>query len=180
MTGASDTPGADATVGLPYLPPAVRPTPVQPRVPAGPESAIPNVMRSGPTSPGPVVSDARQAIAFDAKAMVEAQKHFTASPVYGAIPKPTAESLAAAQALRTEAKRIRRRNKTLGWSIAVALIGGFSAAGLLAFHAYQTDQDRDAAARAERAAARDAADAAAQAGELPAALRIRSSTYWAT
>ncbi len=164
---ASDATDADPTAGAPYLPPAVRPTPAQPLVSAVSAPALTGELHTSPTSRGPVVSDAPPAIAFDAKAMVAAQKHFTASPVYGAIPKPTAESLAAAEALRTEARRIRRRNKTLGWSIAVALIGGFSAAGLLAFRAYQSDQDRDAAARAERAAARDAAE---QAGELPGAL----------
>ena len=166
MIDAVDPTEPDAAADMPYLPPAVYPTPVQPPAPAGPASALPSGLHTSPTSPGPLGADAPPAPAFDAKAMVAAQKHFTASPVYGAIPKPTAESLAAAEALRIEAKRIRGRNKALGWSIAVALVGGIGAAGLLGYHAYQTDQGRQAAARAERAAAREAAE---DAGELPGA-----------
>ncbi len=148
---------SDAVPSLPALPPILPAgQPVQPldaRGPAGGDAPfLPPARRSVPPPPA-------EPTVFDAKAMVEAQKHFVASPVYGAIPTATAEGLVAAQALRLEAKRIRRRNRTFGWSVVVALIGGVSAAGLLAYRAYQSDQDRQAAARAERAAASEAGGA---------------------
>ena len=106
---------------VPYLPPAVRPVPA----PAAP----------------PV---------FDAKAMVEATRHNKVeNPAYGHLPAGTPEGRAAAEQLRAKMKRKQRRNKMLGWVMAIVVLGGLAAGGYVLYNMFQDDQ---AAREAERAA----------------------------
>lgn len=100
------------TVDTPFLPPAVRPEP-------------------SPSAPSTDTS-------FDAKAMVESQKHFTANPAYGPLPTGTDEGRAAARKLREEANRKRRRGK-----IALRIVGVLVLAGVAvgAYFVYQALQD---------------------------------------
>jgi hypothetical protein len=105
---------------VPYLPPAVRPAPA----PAAP----------------PV---------FDAKAMVEATRHNKVeNPAYGHMPVGTPESRAAAEQLRAKMKRKQRRNKMLGWVMAVVVLGGLAAAGYVLYTMFQDEQDAREAAQA--------------------------------
>ena len=85
---------------------------------------------------------------FDAKVMVESQKHFVQSPAYGPLPKGTPESVAAAKPLRLKAVRKRRRNRAFGWFVALAMHGGIATAGWFGYQAYQDDQDQLDADRA--------------------------------
>lgn len=154
MTSHSEPSGDPVPDDVPYLPPSL-PTlppvvPPQPVTQVAPDSAdlpfLPNApVAASPPSPAPP--------AFDAKAMVASQKHVVDNPVYGAIPKSTPESLAAAKALRDTARRKRTRNKVIGRSVALVILGGIGAGGWFGYQAYQDDQDRLAADKAARAAA---------------------------
>ncbi len=84
--------------------------------------------------------------------MVASQKRFEWKPVYGEIPRGTPESLETAEQLRELARRKRRRNRLIGWFIALALAAAIGIAGWFAYRAYQDDQDQRAADRAARAA----------------------------
>jgi hypothetical protein len=100
---------------------------------------------------------------FDAKAMVEATKRKVENPVYGHMPTGTPEGRAAAEAARQAMRRKRSRNKWIGRSLGVVLLGGIGAAGYVGYRAYQDDQaERDA----ERKAALD--DSAVDAGDVVA------------
>lgn len=157
MTTLPESPeptGSDAPLGEPYLP-AAPPPPQLPTLPA-PEPVAPQPSSGQPVLPtaapiAPVPSPEPQP--FDAKAMVASQKHVVDNPVYGAIPKSTPESLAAAKALRDTARRKRTRNKVIGRSVALVILGGIGAGGWFGYQAYQDDQDRLAADKAARAAA---------------------------
>ena len=81
-------------------------------------------------------------VAFDAKAMVESQKRAVQKPVYGAMPKGTPESVAAAKALRAKAVRKRRRKRAFAWLGALVVLGGIGAAGWFGYQAFQADQDQ--------------------------------------
>ena len=142
--------------GAPYLPPSLPSLPTLPTVvpgqPQAPTLADPG---DGPVLPAarPAAPTTPRAPVFDAKAMVASQKHAVANPVYGAIPQATLDNLDATQALRAEAQRKRKRNKTLGWTITLGTLAIIGAGGWFGYQAYQNDQDQLAADRAARAAA---------------------------
>ena len=153
----------------PYLPPPKPVAPVQPlsttptfvESPSVPAPDAP----AAPTAPPPAES-----AEFDAKAMVESQKHYKANPAYGALPTGTEASREAAQKLRAAAQQKRKRNRLLGQAVAVVVLGGIGAAGWFGFQAYRDQQDRDAADRAAAAAdesssAEDEAGASTPLGE---------------
>lgn len=126
-------PGGDA----PFLPPA---GPVVPIAAPTATAEVPTLPSSRP--PEPAASSANPSVpsqsAFDAKAMVESQKHYNANPTYGAMPAGTDESRAAARKLREQANRKRRRGKAAG-RILLALFVAAAAVG--AYFAYQAIQD---------------------------------------
>lgn len=128
-----------ASAESPILPPAGSPAapgaPSQPQ-PVASDDAVPYL----PPVVRPVAEPAPEPV-FDAKALVESQKHYNANPAYGAMPKATPESIEAARKLREEAARKRNRNRRLGWYLALAFLGVILTAGYLAFRAYQDEQD---------------------------------------
>lgn len=136
MTGPAPSPAS---------PPTSPPSPTVPDAPSAPDA--PYVPAPTPAAPAP-----SEPAPFDAKAMVESQKRINANPAYGALPTGTEASRDAAQKLRDQAQRKRRRNRLLGRAVAVLLLGGAAAAGWFGYQAYQDQQDRDAA---ERSAATD-------------------------
>jgi hypothetical protein len=86
------------------------------------------------------------------------------NPAYGAIPKPTPESVAALEALRAKARRKRRRNRVIGWVVALLMLGGIVTAVWYAYQAYQDDQDQ---LDADRAAAQADGSSAAPGALTP-------------
>jgi hypothetical protein len=139
--------------GAPYLPPSLPTLPtVVPGQPQAPTLADPG---DGPVLPAarPVAPTTPRAPVFDAKAMVASQKRGVSNPVYGGIPQATPENLEAARALRAEAQRKRKRNKTMGWTIALGALAVVGSAGWFGYQAYQDDQDQLTADRAARATA---------------------------
>ena len=140
--------------GIPYLPPAA------PVAAPGQPAGTPFLPAAQPVAAPPAPEPA----AFDAKAMVESQKRVVANPAYGAIPKATPESIEAARALRAKAQRKRRRNKALGWSVALGMLGGIGVAGWFAYQAYQDDQEQ---LDADRAAAQADGSSAAPGALTP-------------
>jgi hypothetical protein len=139
----------------------------QPALPVMPPSDSPYLP---PTRHEPI--EAGEPPPFDARALVAAQKRGIANPSYGALPEATPESIAAAKALKDEARRKRRRNRRLGWIVALLLLAIVGTAGFLAYRAYQNDQDRIAAERtaqleAESDGTSDAADDGAPAALTP-------------
>lgn len=150
MTTPTERDGADHDEA-PYLPAAqpVSTGPAQPTTP--PASDAPFVPAAPPVEPPPV-----EPAPFDAKAMVDSQKHYATNPAYGALPTGSEANREAAQRLRAKARRKRRLNLLFGRALAVVLVGGLAAAGWFGYQAYQDQQDRDAAERA--AAAAEAAD----------------------
>lgn len=77
--------------------------------------------------------------AFDAKALVESQKHVNTNPAYGAMPTGTEESRAAARKLREQANRKRRRGKVLARIVALIVVAGLAVGGYFAYQAIQDD-----------------------------------------
>ena len=142
MTTPNKWDGEDVA-DVPYLPAA------QP-VSTGPAPAIPDAPYVPP--PTPVAPAPSEPVAFDAKAMVESQKHYRTDPAYGALPSGTESGRDAAEKLRLQAQKKRRRNRLVGRAVVLVLLGGVAAAGWFGYQAYQNQQDRDAA---ERAAAAD-------------------------
>lgn len=138
--------GDDHADGVPVLPPSLPPS--QPPQPA---EILDTSGVDAPVLPAarPVAPAAPAApVEFDAKAMVESQKHSVQNPAYGGLPKATPESVAAAKKLRAKAQRKRRRNKAFGWFVALLMLGGIGVAGWFAYQAYQDDQDQLDADRA--------------------------------
>jgi hypothetical protein len=131
--------GAD-TDGVPTLPPSLPPS--QPPQPAEnldtTDLDAPVLPAARPIAPAAPVAPVK----FDAKGMVESQKHAVQNPAYGGLPKATPESIAAAKALRAKAQRKRRRNKAVSWVVVLVMLGGIGAAGWFAYQAYQDDQDQ--------------------------------------
>ena len=147
-----DSVGGDHAHGAPTLPPSLPPS--QPPPSHQPPQPAEILATSGVAAP--VLPAARSIapaapaapIEFDAKAMVESQKHSVQNPAYGGLPKATPESVAAAKALRAKAQRKRRRNKAFGWFVALMMLGGIGVAGWYAYQAYQDDQEQLDADRA--------------------------------
>jgi hypothetical protein len=116
-TDGVSRPDGEAGGDAPFLPPA-RPVVPAPAHPIEPEHvAAPTATADAPFLPNarppePVAPPAApSALAFDAKAMVESQKHYNVNPAYGPMPTGTEESRAAARKLREDANRKRRRGK---------------------------------------------------------------------
>lgn len=156
MPAEPTTGGDDA----PFLPPAR---------PVGPSGAVaveaetltaPALSADAPTLPSsrPPEPVAPAAPVFDAKAMVESQKHFNANPAYGPMPAGTDESRAAARKLREQANRKRRRGKAAGRVLGVLVLAG---AAVGAYFAYQAIQDDPPPADGTGDAADEGADEAA-------------------
>ena len=112
-----------------------------PTLPDAPYVPAPTV----PTAAAPAAPVAAEPAPFDAKAMVESQKHFNANPAYGTLPTGTEAGREAAQELRVQAQRKRRRNQLIGQAVAFLLLGGVGVAGWFGYRAYQGEQDSDAA-----------------------------------
>ena len=137
------TPSDDELEGSPYLPlaaPTLKVT--QPVTSAESVPQPSHEMSTLPSDPSVVAPGAAEPATFDAKAMVESQKHVVQNPAYGGLPTSTPESVAAAKALRSKAHRKRQRNQVVGWFVALAMLGGIAAAGWFAYQAYQDDQDQ--------------------------------------
>lgn len=103
----------------PYLPPTQ---------PTAPQTPAPTIPPTPPTAPSTA-------------------QHLT-TPAYGALPAQTAAGREAAEQLRAQAQRKRRRNQLVGRAVALLLLGGMGAAGWFGYQEYQDQQQRDAAARA--------------------------------
>src|SRR4029079_18894573 len=153
--------------GVPYLPPPGDPTPTDiaqalrdPDLIAATE--VPYLPPAAPPRPAVAAPPA-----FDAKVMVDATKrNKIENPAYGPMPTGTAEGRAAADALRAKMRQKRRRNKRLGWVMAIVVIGVVGGGGYAPYTMYQDDQESQKEQRAERSAER--ADAAT--GDEPGAL----------
>lgn len=148
--GDGDTGGAEDGVpdaSVPYLP-ASQPTatgiPTPVVVPPAP--GAPPMPAADPVVPPPVPPAAAPTTepGFDARAMVEAQRRVNANPAYGALPTASDESRTASRQLRAKAARKRRRNRTVGWVVALLMLGGIGAAAWFGYEAYQDDQDDEA------------------------------------
>jgi len=147
MTAPPATPesvGDSQSDGEPFLPPS---TPLVSSTPAAPAwGNSPADSPDAPVLPGSqqvaAVLPVAEPAAFDAKAMIESQKHVVQAPVYGAIPIGTLDSVAAAEALRVEAQRKWRRNRTIVRLIALVTLGGVGTAGWFGYQAFQADQDQ--------------------------------------
>lgn len=100
-----------------------------------------------PPPPPPVAQDptSTETAAFDARAMVDAQKRSRPGARSLDMPVGTEEGRAAAQQRRVEANRKRRRNRKIAWIVALVLLGGILAGGYAAYREYQADQDRRSA-----------------------------------
>jgi hypothetical protein len=164
--------------GVPFLPPArpAVPPPQQaeavllaavsapgetPTLPTVPD--LPTLRAPEPASPAPA---SMAAPVFDARAMVESQKHYNVNPTYGPLPAGTDESRAAARRLREQANRKRRRNKIAGRVLA-GLVVVAVAVGL--YFAYQAIQDDPTPVDGQPADAGSDADArAAGSGDVGA------------
>lgn len=147
MTTPSDD-GSPAGAA-PFLPPArpvapnvqsptdrpLEPDADGPDVPTSP-AEVPFLPSSRPPEPAPPVVAAPT---FDAKAMVESQKHVNANPAYGALPAGTQESRAAARQLRQNANRKRRRGKLLARVVALLVLAGLGVGAYFAYRAIQDD-----------------------------------------
>jgi hypothetical protein len=135
--------GRSAAFSPPSLPPPNAPQPIalppveQPPNPAAaPDSPfLPAAKRIDPVEQEPPP-------AFDAKAMVESQKRVNENPTYGALPTGTEEGRARAEALRTQARRKRHRQKIIGRIAIAVLLCGLAVGAWFAYHEYQSDQDR--------------------------------------
>lgn len=154
--GTPDPAGPSGT-DMPYLPPARPPVPapavappVAPgveteteadgndgalasTVPAGTQAEVPFLPSARPPQPAPA------APVFDAKAMVESQRHGNANPAYGSMPTGTDEGRAAARRLRDEANRKRRRHRAVGRIVGVVVLVAAAAGGYLAWRATNAD-----------------------------------------
>jgi ferric-dicitrate binding protein FerR (iron transport regulator) len=73
--------------------------------------------------------------------MVAAQKHFQSNPAYGSMPTGTPEGRAEAARRRAEANRRRRRNRVIGWAVAIAFLIAVAAVGFFAYRSYQDESD---------------------------------------
>ena len=140
-------PGGDA----PFLPPA-RPVVPAPAAPTPEPAAAPSPAPTPATSASPTDTPflpssrppepAKPAVAapeFDAKAMVESQKHFNANPAYGAMPPGSEEGRAAARKLREEANRKRRRSRVAGRLVGLLVLAGLGVGGYFVYQALQDD-----------------------------------------
>lgn len=128
--------------------------PDAPRLPDAPASAALSdapAIHDAPFVPPSTPPAAPEPATFDARAMVESQKHFDVNPAYGALPPATEAGREAVEELRAQAQRQRRRNRRIGRAAAVALVGAVGVAGWLGFRTYQDQHDREAAERADRA-----------------------------
>jgi hypothetical protein len=76
---------------------------------------------------------------FDAKAMVESQKHYNANPVYGGMPAGSEESRAAARKLREDANRKRRRGRVVRRFVGLLVLAGLAVGGYFVYRAIQDD-----------------------------------------
>lgn len=143
-----------ALPGAPVLPASVRsvaepaPRPADPVLPSA--GAAPFLPSATPPAPAPATEPT-----FDAKAMVESQKHYNANPAYGQMPTGTDESRAAARKLREDANRKRRRSRTVGWVFGLVLLGVVAVAGYLAYQAFQDEQSDQREALEESATGDD-------------------------
>lgn len=156
--GTPDPAGPSGT-DMPYLPPARPPVPapaVAPPVAPGVETET-EIEADGNGAPAPTVpaadtqaevpflpsarppQPAPAAPVFDAKAMVESQRHGNANPAYGAMPTGTDEGRAAARRLRDEANRKRRRSRVAGRVVGVVVLVAAAAGGYLAWRATNDD-----------------------------------------
>jgi hypothetical protein len=178
MTSSPDADGAGSSEA-PFLPPppvagrpvgaspghdpAVPPALPDPEVPVLPEAPALPALPASPDAPfvpppTPATTDGPEPSTFDAKAMVESQKHYQVNPAYGALPTATEEGREAAQRLREEAQRRRRRDRMLGRAVVLILLGGFAVVG---WFAYRASRDPDAAADPDGAGSRAAGGLAA-------------------
>jgi hypothetical protein len=134
---------------MPFLPPPGEPNNVDiaqalrdPKVVASTQAPyLPPAHRPAPTPSAPPV--------FDAKLMVDAtRRNKVDNPAYGQLPTGTPEGRAAAEAARARMRGKRRRNKLLGWAMAVIFIGLLAGAGYALYTMYEEDQDAHDAERA--------------------------------
>lgn len=88
------------------------------------------------------------------------------NPSYGAMPKGTPESRAAADQLRVKMRRKQRRNRMFGWVMAIVFIVVVGGAGYAVYTMYKDDQESNQERREQRA--NDQAGAAT--GDEPGAL----------
>lgn len=110
------------------------------RRPTGPE------IRDALYVPGSESEGATPAGGFDARALVEAQKNQShrPKPAYGTLPAATWASRMAAEELRVEARRRRRRNRALGRIFMLTVLGGLGAAAWFGYQTFRTDQQQAA------------------------------------
>ena len=144
----------DRLGGVERVPPDAPRLPDRPRPPAA--DPLPPDPRASASAPGPIdpdhepfLPDASPAqaesatgAAFDAKAMVEAQRtRVDANPAYGEMPFATAESKQVVEQLRAEGTKKRRRNRMVPRLIFVLICGALVAAAYLGYRAFQADQE---------------------------------------
>ena len=166
MNSQNDHTPDDAPVGgdAPRLPSAAPAAPTLPD--AGPflPDAPPTVAGAAPflpDAPRPVAEPAPEP-EFDAKAMVESQKHYNPNPVYGAMPSGSEQGREAARKLREEANRKRKRGKVIGRIFGVVFL---AAAGVVGYFVYRAIQDANS----------DDVDVATDAGADPAGPSLSDS-----
>lgn len=145
MPSPSDgSPRVEGHVGgdAPFLPPARAATPAVTMSVEPAMLTVPALSADAPVLPSsrpPEPPAAPTAPVFDAKAMVESQKHFNANPAYGAMPAGSEESRAAARQLREQANRKRRRGKAAGRIVGVLVLAGLAVGAYFAYRAIQDD-----------------------------------------
>lgn len=138
MTEPAEGDGAGRSEA-PYLPPD-RAGETGLRRPNGPE------IRDALHVPGSEPAGAPPGGGFDARALVEAQRSQIRRPTpgYGTLPTATWASRMAAEELRVEARRRRRRNRALGRIFMLTVVGGLGAAGWFGYQTFRTDQEQAA------------------------------------
>lgn len=116
------------------------PTPTEPE-PAPESVATETPFLPSATPPAPAAPAAEST--FDAKAMVEAQKHFEANPAYGPLPAGSEEGRAAARKLREAANRKKRRARVVARLVGLLVLAGLAVGGYFAYQAFQDEQEDD-------------------------------------
>jgi hypothetical protein len=150
-----------AAASLPHLPSLhLPPPPVSPPTAASVGDGMPFLPAAAPT-PSVVAEPAT----FDAKAMVESQRHAVANPGYGALPAPSDANREAADHLRLMAQKKRRRNKRISRLAVVLVLAALGVLGWFVFQAYQDGEAERAAESAAEQAGDNDADALTPLGE---------------